>query len=179
MDGPDHRLGLDPDEGGVRRGAGRRQIDRLAAEAPFADEAARPQHPDHALLALARHDAELDAALLEVIDGIAFAALAEDVGLAPVGRDRPADADRGQELFGVEVFRQPGSDLSSPARPEGLYAVPWPCFGARPRRPVHDRRTRRCGLSLCCHGRLLEWKARLSGGNARRLQLAMPADVRA
>src|SRR5215213_236090 len=91
-------------------------MDRLAAQAGFAHEAARPQQADHALLALARHHAELDVALLDVVDRVALGALPEDVGLGPVGRDRPAGADGGQELLGVEILRRPGPGLPFPRR---------------------------------------------------------------
>src|SRR5258708_4732706 len=127
MHGPDHRLCLDPDEDGLGRGAGRRQIERLATQASFADEAARPQQADHALLALARHDAEFDAALLIVVDSVALAALPEDVALGRVGRNRAAGADRGQESLGVELCRQPDPDFSFPARSTSLGTVPCPC----------------------------------------------------
>jgi hypothetical protein len=104
MDSPDHRLRLDPDDGGLRRGAGRRQIDRLATQAAFADEAARPEQADDAFLALTRHDAEFDVALLDVVDRVALGALAEDVALGFDGRDGSACANRRLESFGVKVL---------------------------------------------------------------------------
>ena len=94
-------------------------------------KAAGTEQADHAFLALARHDAEFDVALLDVVDRIAFGALPEDVALGRVGRDRPAGADRGQERFGVEGFRGPGAGLPVATRPAGPCTVPWLCFSAR------------------------------------------------
>src|SRR6185436_2846009 len=78
-----------------------------------------------------RHDAELDVALLDVIDRVALGALPEDVALGPVGRDGLAGADRCQEQLGVEILRRPGSGSWFPVRfATRLFAVPRFCSAA-------------------------------------------------
>src|SRR5882757_4112769 len=102
MQNTDH-LGLaDPHHFALDHSACCGQAQRLADQAAFAEEVARPEDRDHRFLALLGRDNDLDLALLDVENGLSRARLQEDdVFLAIVGH-RAAATHRGEKRLRIK-----------------------------------------------------------------------------
>ena len=99
VNGAQGRSLLQAQRGTVRRGGGGRNADRLARQAPLAEEIARAQECYHRFLSFLGNDAQLDAAFLQVKNRLGARALGEDSLFSPIVLKRSRFSDQRQEIF--------------------------------------------------------------------------------
>ena len=84
-------------------------MQRLPGQAPLAEEVPDVQNGDDPLLALLRHDRQLDLALLDIEDAVGRISLPKDVLVRLISRGGSAGANRCQEGGRIEQGRSPPS----------------------------------------------------------------------
>jgi hypothetical protein len=97
-----HDTLLDDEHGCRRRRGGRPDPNRLTGQCPFPEEISRAQHRHHGFFASPGEHRDLDAALLNVHDGIARLPLREDDCSLGKCRHVPRSALGRKDGFGVE-----------------------------------------------------------------------------